>query len=72
MPEENGAIYIRNLRKNYDTKSFITREMTFEHNWHRLYSAHTKPKNAAPGFPKEAGLEPHIVKTTQEFQNDMG
>lgn len=46
--------------------------MTFEHNWHRLYSAHTKPKNAAPGFPKEAGLEPHIVKTTQEFQNDMG
>lgn len=46
--------------------------MTFEHNRQRLYSAPTKPKNAAPGFPKEAGLESHIVKTTQELQNDMG
>lgn len=46
--------------------------MTLEHNWHRLYSARTKPKNAAPEFPKEAGLAPHIVKTTQELQNNMG
>lgn len=46
--------------------------MTFEHSWHRLYSAWTKPKNAVPGFSKEAGLEPHILKTIQELQNDMG
>lgn len=46
--------------------------MTFEHSWDRLYSTRTKPKNAVPRFSKEAGLEPHILKTTQELQNDMG